>query len=299
MATLRQFEYLATVVDSGSFTRAADLLHVTQPALSHQIRALERTLGGPLLERLPRSVRLTPLGRAVLPHARAALAHADRVSATASQVAGLDAGDLHLASVYSLALGLLPPVLRAFRQAYPAITIRLREYPHGDELAEATARGDADLAVGPRPQHWAGPVHVLGVEDFVVVGTDLTPTGDEVALEDLADRDWVHYAPENGLSEILDQAAAAAGFRPRAAVRTEQTAAAPLLAAAGLGLALVPANILPADYPGQVRRPAPPIRRELVAYGRQRPDPMAAAFTTHLAQHLRGRAAGPTPMTER
>jgi hypothetical protein len=59
-------------------------------------------------------------------------------------------------------------------------------------------------------------------------------------------------------------------------------------------LALVPANILPADYPGQVRRPDPPIRRELVAYGRQRPDPMAAAFTTHLVQHLRGTAAEPT-----
>ncbi|MGW2874653.1 LysR family transcriptional regulator, partial [Kitasatospora sp. NPDC001225] len=78
MPTLRQLEYLATVVDTGSFTRAAEQLHVTQPALSHQIRALEVALGGPLLERLPRAVRLTPTGRAVLPHARAALAEAGR-----------------------------------------------------------------------------------------------------------------------------------------------------------------------------------------------------------------------------
>ena len=54
-----ELEYLVTVVDEGSFTRAAELLHVTQPALSHQIRALERTAGGPLLERLPRNVRLS------------------------------------------------------------------------------------------------------------------------------------------------------------------------------------------------------------------------------------------------
>ncbi|NBH11437.1 LysR family transcriptional regulator, partial [Amycolatopsis sp. SID8362] len=74
MTSLRQLEYLVTVVDTGSFTRAAEQLHVTQPALSHQMRALERGLGGPLLERLPRAVRLTPMGRAMLPHARAALA---------------------------------------------------------------------------------------------------------------------------------------------------------------------------------------------------------------------------------
>ena len=55
MATLRQLEYLVTVVDTGSFTRAAETLHVTQPALSHQIQALERVVGGQLLERLPRS----------------------------------------------------------------------------------------------------------------------------------------------------------------------------------------------------------------------------------------------------
>jgi len=74
--TLRQLEYFVAIVDEGSFTRAAEALHVTQPGLSHQFQALEREVGGPLLERLPRSVRLTPAGRAMLPHARAAIAHA-------------------------------------------------------------------------------------------------------------------------------------------------------------------------------------------------------------------------------
>src|SRR5947208_3579174 len=64
--TLRQLEYFVAVVDEGSFTRAAEILHVTQPGLSHQFQALERELGGPLLERLPRKVRLTPAGRAML-----------------------------------------------------------------------------------------------------------------------------------------------------------------------------------------------------------------------------------------
>ncbi|MFB7476268.1 LysR substrate-binding domain-containing protein [Kitasatospora sp. NPDC056184] len=288
MATLRQFEYLVTVVDTGSFTRAAELLHVTQPALSHQVRALEKAVGGPLLERLPRAVRLTPMGRAVLPHARAALADAERLRAAARQAAGLAGGELELATVYSVSLGILPPVLRAWRAAHPGVRIRLREFAHAEELRAAMAAGQADVAVGTPPTDWEGPIRELGVEEFVLVLPAEEGRGGAAArrvpLASLAERDWVHYAPGNGLADLVDAACAEAGFRPRAAVRTEQTAAAPLLAAAGLGPALVPANIVPAGFDGLVRRPEPPVRRPLVAYTRTRPDALTAAFVELLAR---------------
>src|SRR5258705_13617450 len=101
MATLRQLEYLVTVADLGSFTRAAAELHVSQPALSHQIAVLERDVGGPLLDRLPRAVRLNPAGRALLPHARTALAEAGRARAAARQATGVEAGGLDIAPLYS------------------------------------------------------------------------------------------------------------------------------------------------------------------------------------------------------
>ncbi|MFE2109579.1 LysR substrate-binding domain-containing protein [Kitasatospora sp. NPDC059463] len=284
MATLRQFEYLVTVVDTGSFTRAAELLHVTQPALSHQVRALEKSVGGPLLERLPRGVRLTPVGRAVLPHARAALADAGRVRAAARQAAGLAGGELELATVYSVSLGILPPVLRAWRAVHPGVRIRLREFAHNEELRAAMAAGQADVAVGTPPADWEGPIRELGVEEFVLVLPEEMGAGSgRVPLAELAGCDWVHYAPGNGLADLLDAACAEAGFRPRAAVRTEQTAAAPLLAAAGLGPALVPANIVPAGFEGLVRRPEPPVRRPLAAYTRTRPDALTAAFVELLS----------------
>src|SRR3954467_4211994 len=75
--TLRQMEYFLAVVDEGSFTRAAERLFVSQPALSHQGKALEQDLGGALLERRPQAVHLTPLGRAFLPHAAAAVRAAE------------------------------------------------------------------------------------------------------------------------------------------------------------------------------------------------------------------------------
>ncbi|MFF3243904.1 LysR substrate-binding domain-containing protein [Streptomyces sp. NPDC002870] len=256
MATLRQLEYLVTVVDTGSFTRAAELLHVSQPALSHQVRALERDTGGPLLERLPRAVRLTPMGRAMLPHARAALADAERARTAARRAVGLDGGGAHT-----------------------------------EALVDAMTAGRADLAVGPAPRSWDGPVRELGTEEFVVVVADDDPaaTGEpgRVALAALADRDWVHYAPGNGLAEVLDQACAAAGFQPRTAVRTEQTAAAPLLAAAGLGRALVPANIVPPGFGGRLLHPDPPVRRLPTAYTRPHPDPLTTAFLDTLARDAR------------
>src|SRR5882757_10936989 len=106
--TLRQLEYFVAVVDEGSFTAAAQLLHVTQPGLSHQIQALERELGGPLLERLPRQVRLTPAGRTALPHARASLAHAERTSSSARRASGIETGELHIGTLFSISVGVMP-----------------------------------------------------------------------------------------------------------------------------------------------------------------------------------------------
>ncbi|MFG1907670.1 LysR substrate-binding domain-containing protein [Kribbella sp. NPDC048928] len=280
MATLRQLEYFVTVVGEGSFTKAAELLHVTQPALSHQIRTLERSAGGPLLERLPRSVRLTPTGRAMLPHARATLADAERAHCAARQAAGLEVGELQIATLYSITLGVLPAALREWRQTRPNVGIRLFEHRHTDELVDAMNAGQADLAVGPQPANWSGVARLLGTEELVVVvaADDPAATGDTVKLHDLADRSWVHYAPGHGLADVLDSACAQAGFEPHIAVRTEQTAAAPALAAAGLGPALVPDNILPNDFDGHVLRPEPAVRRILTAYTRSTPDPLAAAF---------------------
>lgn len=282
MATLRQLEYFVTVVDESSFTKAAELLHVTQPALSHQIRTLERSAGGPLLERLPRTVRLTPTGRAMLPHARAALADAERARCAARQAAGLEVGELQIATLYSLTLGVLPAALRRWRQTHPDVGIRLFEHRHTEELVEAMNAGEADVAVGPEPTDWSGVTRTLGTEELVVVvaSDDPAATGDSIKLQDLADRAWVHYAPGHGLADVLDHACAQAGFEPRIAVRTEQTAAAPALAAAGLGPALVPDNILDGNLPrgSHVLRLDPPVRRTLTAYTRGEPDPLAAAF---------------------
>ncbi|MFD8491734.1 LysR family transcriptional regulator [Amycolatopsis sp. NPDC059657] len=284
MVTVRQLECFVAVVDHGTFTAAATELLVTQPALSRSVRELERIVGAPLLERLPRQVVLTPVGRAVLPVARATLADARRVREVGRRAAGLLTGELHVAVVQSLTLGALLPAVHEWQRAHPQVELRLTEFAHRDELEESVRDGFADVAVGPRPDDWAGPIRDLGIEEFVVVLPAGEAAPDGLALSELADRRWVHYDPVNGLAAVVDQACAAAGFTARVAVRTAQTSAAPRLAAAGLGPALVPANILAPSDPVNVVFPTPAVRRPIAAFTRHRPDPVTAAFIELVAR---------------
>jgi DNA-binding transcriptional LysR family regulator len=155
----------------------------------------------------------------------------------------------------------------------------------------------ADVAVGPTPPGWNGPIEVIGMEEFVIAaaaGVKLPSDGQTVRIADLADREWVHFTPPSGLSDILNDACRAAGFEPHAAVKTEQAPSALALALEGLGLTLVPGNVVPPDFPGQMLWPAPPVRRELSVYTRVRPDPLTAAFIAAITQ---GALATPTRLS--
>ena len=285
--SLRQLEYFVAVVDDGSFTTAATRLHVSQPGLSHQIQSLERQLGGPLLERLNRGVRLTPAGRIALPHARASLAHAERARTGALRASGIDAGELHVGTLYSISVGILPGALHAWRATYPDVQVRLVEFRRSDDLIAAMEAGQADVAVGPTPPGWEGPVREIGAEHFVITaapGTVLPGTPPSVRMTELADQLWVHYTPPSGLADILDAACRLAGFPPRVAVRTEQSASALNLSRAGLGITMLPGNVVPAHFDGAVLYPDPPVLRMLSVYTRVRPDPITAAFVDAIAQ---------------
>src|SRR5258707_3721125 len=151
---LRQLHYLLAIADEGSFTRAAERLLVAQPSLSQQMKSLERELGGQLLERLPTGVRLTAAGKAFMTDARLAVTHAARAARNARSALGLEAGELEVATVTSVAYGLLPPAFELWHARHPATTIALREYQHRRELQDAVRAGVGDIAVGPRPTQW-------------------------------------------------------------------------------------------------------------------------------------------------
>lgn len=283
---LRQLEYFVAIVEEGSFTRAAERLRVAQPSLSQQIAALEAELGGSLLERLPRGVRLTVAGRAFLSEARRTIGHADLARRAAHMAFGLEAGELQIVTIPSVAAGLLPAALRRWQEAYPGIEIGLREFMHRRVMDEAVRDGEGDMAVGLVPKDWDGPVEPLGWEEFVLV----LPQGDpllarkSIALKELSDRKWVHFQRDHGLAEVLDICFGMAGFSPQIALRTSQVAPAPIFASAGLGPALVPETIVPASLQELVRPTRPRHARQVVAFAREW-SPTSRAFLDVLRQH--------------
>jgi DNA-binding transcriptional LysR family regulator len=284
---LRQLQYWLAVVDTASFTRAAERLNVSQPGLSQQIRVLEAELGGRLIERLPRGIRLTPAGKAFLPEARAAVLAAERAANAARGALALRSAELEIATLRSVAVGLLPGAIRRLYERHPGIAVGLHEYGHRMELEKDVSSGVADVAVGPRPLRLTTRVEHLGWEHFVaVVGARdplaRKPPESPVPLEELRDRRWILFPAAHGLSELIAAACARAGFIPYGTVLTQQVEAAARLAAAGVGVALVPENIVPAELAGNVRRLARPVVRELTAYTRTEWSPPARAFLAAL-----------------
>jgi len=287
---LRQLECFVAVVDEGSFTRAARRVGITQPSLSQHIKALEIELEGALLDRLPRGVSLTPAGRSLLPEARTAVRAVERGRQGARSALALELGELEIATVLSMAVGYLPRHIGVWHERHPNVSMRLHEFRHRALLEDAVEQGVADFAVGPQPiRSWDGPLETVAWEEFVVVvaQSDELAGRRTVRLEELRDREWVLYHPDHGLAGILGEVCGRAGFTPRGAVRISQAEGAVRLAAAGLGLALVPDNIALPSVEYVVLRLAPRLIRKIAVYARTDWSPTAAAFVDVLRSDAR------------
>ncbi|MGV8875859.1 MAG: LysR family transcriptional regulator [Rhodococcus sp. (in: high G+C Gram-positive bacteria)] len=292
MPTLRALECFVTVVECGSVTAASVRLHLSQPALSHQLAALENEIGTPLLERLPRGVRPTPTGLAVLADAQTALASADRVVRTGRALADGARGRLRLACVETMTVPVVAPILRTWARKYPDTDVELTEHSSADALADAVVQGASDVAVGPASDRFTGQVTEIGIEDIVAVvpeGLDLTDEP-SVSWNDLLGRPVVHYHPTNGLGAWIDAEAAAREISMTVSTRTRSATTAAQLARAGLGIALVPASALPARFDGVVKPMRPQLRRTVVAMIGSPSDVLVQRFVADLLR--RGMPSG-------
>jgi DNA-binding transcriptional LysR family regulator len=289
---VRRLECFVAVVEEGSFTRGARRVGISQPSLSEQVRALEIALGGRVLERHPRGVSLTPAGRALLPEARAAVRAVERGRRAARSALALESGELEIATVLSMAVGLLPHYIRLWHMHHPDVGVRLQEFRHRTLLEEAVEQGVADFAIGPVPlRTWDGLLEPVAWEEFVIVAPPDDPLAhrSRVALEELADREWVLYHPDHGLAGVLEEVCRRAGFSPRGTVRTSQAEGAARLASAGIGPALVPDNIVLPGIDGHVLHLDPPLIRDVAVYARTQLSPSGAAFLETLRSENRPR----------
>lgn len=144
--SLRQLQVLVSLVDHGSFTRAADHLGLRQSTVSGHLADLERRLGGRLLERSRSGVRTTPIGEAVLEPAREALRNERGVRAAAAEVAGLVAGRLAVGGSTIPASYLIPEHIARFRGRHPEVSLQLRTGDSG-EVVDWISSGQVDVGI--------------------------------------------------------------------------------------------------------------------------------------------------------
>ncbi|UFQ19559.1 MULTISPECIES: LysR family transcriptional regulator [Streptomyces] len=240
----QQLLYFVAVAETRHFTRAAESVHVSQPSLSQQVRALEKELGAELFSRARGNITLTDAGEALLPLARRILADADTARIEVQELAQLRRGRIRLGATPSVCTGLLPEVLRAFHDRHPGIQLLIEESGSHD-LVRELARGALDLALVvlplPSPSPALTTVELLR-EDLVVVSSPRArrPLGDPVRIADLQGERLVMFRHGYDLRELTVAACRAAGFEPEFAVEGGEMDAVLGFVRAGLGVAVVP-----------------------------------------------------------
>jgi len=243
---LRQLEYLVAVAEEANFTRAAERIHVAQPAVSAQIQRLERELGQTLVDRSRRAVRLTAAGEAVLPHARAALAAVRTMGVAADEVTRLVRGTVTIGTVTSHNVD-IPQLLADFHAEHPNVEITLGT-DTSDNLIENVRTGRLDLAIASvGPDEVPDGLHVEVVTDEAIEAAvclaDPLAKRKKVRLADLRDSTLIALPVGAGIRNQFDRACAKAGVSPRIAFEASTPLALADLAARGLGVAIVPASV--------------------------------------------------------
>ncbi|WP_312708453.1 LysR family transcriptional regulator [Stenotrophomonas sp.] len=279
---LKQMEFAVALAEEGNFTRAAARCHVVQSALSHQIARLEQELGTPLFERLPRQVRTTEAGEALLVHARQVLASLRRLRADVAAVSGEVRGLLAIGQISSLSDIDVVALLAAFQHAHPQVEFQLR-VDKSETLIEQVQARVLDVAlVGLAPSAQLDGVcqQVLLEEDLVAVlapGHRLARRR-RLALADLQDEPLVDFPHGTGARRQTDDAFAAAGLPHAVRFEVNLMELVERFVRQGLAIGIVPVSIA-AGFQQVVQVPLQPTPSRRVHLVWQRlPTPAARAF---------------------
>ncbi|MFF4977787.1 LysR family transcriptional regulator [Streptomyces sp. NPDC001083] len=239
---LRTLRVFVAVAEEESFTRAAARLLVAQPAVSQQIRSLERELGEQLFERTPRRVRLTEAGRVLLPLASRTLAAAQEVTAEFTARAGLLTGTLSLGTVDGVEHTRLPDLLGEFHRLHPGVAVDLAD-GRSAELLARVEEGSLDAAVlalpeQPLRQHLYATVLLEDEIAAVVPARSPLAARSSVPVEMLTGRTLITYGADSGLRTRLRTAFEVAALDLTTRYATNDVALHVALVKAGIGIAL-------------------------------------------------------------
>ena len=253
------------IAETGSFSLAAERLHLTQPAVSKRLAALESQLDVRLFDRLGREIGLTEAGRALLPRAYRILNVLDDTRRALTNLSGDVSGRLCLATSHHIGLHRLPPLLRAFTRAYPDVNLDIR-FLDSEVAYEEVLHGRAELAVITLAPHTAAPIRASKVWDdpldFVVAPEHPLARKEQITLADVADYPAVFPGGNTFTHHIAQRLFERENLRPNITMSTNYMETIKMMVSIGIAWSVLPRTMLDEQV---VRLPLPGVQltREL------------------------------------
>ena len=283
---LRQLRYLVALAEEGSFTRAAEIEHIAQPAVSQQIRRLEDEVGVALVERTTRRVSLTEAGELLVVRARRIMGEIEAAEIELQALRGMDSGHVTIGAMHTMGPVDVSLALALFAERHPNVQLTVREHS-SEEMASMLRADELDLAflsVTERVESHGLGLHQLVSEELVV----LLPLEHRLArrkqvrMADLADEPFISFREGARLRELLMAAGRSANFEPRVTLESNESQRVRRLVSRGLGVAILPRS--DAEDPGAEVAVAeliePSLSRDITLAWREgrRLSPAAAEF---------------------
>ncbi len=276
---LAQLEAFAEVARLGKVSLAAGALHVTQPALTARLQALESELQTQVFVRSARGMALTDAGRTLLPYAQRTIAQVREGTKAIADLRSGAAGALVIAAAPAVSTYLLPGVLKSFQRAHPTVRLGVRT-GHTEEVLEMVLRREVDIGVGRPIRHPDATLIPVFNDELVLVtsASHAFARRGSVHLGELAKDRLILFDRASSYYELTSSLLRQAGVVPEGVIELDNAEAAKKMVIQGLGVALLPRMSLKTELRARALRAvrligAPPVRRPIVAIRRRDAGP--------------------------
>lgn len=244
IAALKAF---VAVAESGSFSKAAEVVFISQPAISKRIASLETELGTPLFDRIGRKIQLTEAGAALLQRAHTILMAVEDAQRSIANLTGQVSGTLSMAASHHIGLHRLPNALKAFNQQYPQVHLDLK-FMDSEGACAAIEHGDLELGVVTLPNHPSANIKTIAVWDDpleIVVGLD-HPLAKEKTIRPITLMNYPAILPGPGTitRELILNALASIRDGIEVGMATNYMEVLKMLASIGLGWSALPHTLI-------------------------------------------------------
>jgi len=285
IATLQAFTQIA---ETGSFSNAAEQLHITQPAISKRIASLEQQFNTKLFDRIGRSIQLTEAGRALMPRARSILQELEESKRLMNDLSGKIQGPLRLATSHHIGLHRLPPILRKFRHRHPDVSLDLH-FMDSEDACRLIEKGELEIGIVtlPTTEFSNLKTKLLWDDPLVFVCHPEHPlcTRQTTKLAELIQHDAILPGAETFTRDLIDELFSQKGHSPKIALETNYLETLKMMVTVGLGWSILPKTMLDEDLCEISVSDCRPVRQLGIIQHRKRSLSNAARAMLELVTH--------------